>query len=130
LEECHKAARLWNPQLNAHTTALAAMTAAAVAAASALPPHTLQSTIFAAMTAATIHVWPSDFATSKSAGSCINPSVELSSNKLHQPYLVFSLVPTVQLPMIANTRATQHTTNQQDLLHDFFPLTTPSRLVR
>jgi transposase InsO family protein len=35
----------------------------------------------------------------------------------------------VDLPTIANTGATQHTTNQRDLLHDFIPLAVPSRLV-
>jgi hypothetical protein len=111
------------------------MTAAAVAAASAMPAHALQSAIFAAMTAAAAAARLSDFAIisepdAHGAAAVVAPAVApISINKSHANYSVFSLVPTISLPTIADTGATQHTTNRHDLLHNFIPLAVPSCLV-
>jgi hypothetical protein len=107
------------------------MTVAAIAAALALPVHTPQSTMLAAMTAAAAAARPSDFAVVSESDVCAaTPSVKTTTNnKSHTNYSVFSLVPTVRLPTIADTGAMQHTTNRWDLLHDFVPLAVPSQLM-
>ncbi|ELR24539.1 integrase core domain containing protein [Acanthamoeba castellanii str. Neff] len=136
LEECREAAARGlagatpraTPQ-TAHTAALAAMTAAAVAAASSFLLHTPQSSILAAMTAATAAAHPSDFAIVSESAAGAALSSEPTPNKPFQNYSVFSLVAPIHLPTIADTSATQHTTNQRDLLHNFIPLALPSRLV-
>jgi hypothetical protein len=89
------------------------MTAAAITAAAALPPHALQSSVLAAMTAATAAVRPSDFAiVSESVAGTAVAFLELTPiNKPFLNYLVFSLVALVDLPTIADTGAMQHTTN-------------------
>lgn len=128
LEQCHKAASLRSPQTTMQAATLAAMTAAAIAATAALPPHTPQTSIFAAMTAATAATCPSDFAiiAESDVGAAVHVLELVSPNKQHHTYSIFSLMSPVQLPMIADTSATQHTTNRQDLLHDFVPLAIPS----
>ncbi len=116
-----------------HMTALASMTAAAVAAASTLLAHATQATIFAAMTAAAAAARPSDFAIVSESGAAgteaAHPTVSTTFNKPGSAYSTFLLVQAVHLPTIADTGATQHTINQHDLLHDFVPLPVPTRLV-
>jgi hypothetical protein len=135
LDECCENACLRPSQASPCATTLATMTAAAVAAASAMPAHALQSAIFAAMTAAAAAARLSDFAIisepdAHGAAAVVAPAVApISINKSHANYSVFSLVPTISLPTIADTGATQHTTNRHDLLHNFIPLAVPSCLV-
>jgi hypothetical protein len=136
LEECHKAAAHGltgatpraTPQ-TAHTTALAVMTTTTITAASSLPLHTPQSSILTAMTAATTAARPSNFTIVSESAASAALSSEPTPNKPFQNYSVFSLVAPIHLPTITNTSATQHTTNRRDLLHNFIPLTLPSRLV-
>jgi hypothetical protein len=105
------------------------MTTAAVAAASTLLPNTPQSLIFTTMTTTTAATCPSDFTIiSESEVSTTTVPQPMLNKQLHN-YSVFSLMAPIHLPTIANTGATQHTTNQRDLLHNFMLLTTPVRLV-
>jgi hypothetical protein len=105
------------------------MTAAAVAAAAALPLHASQASIFAAMTAAAASARPSDFPVTTEADVYVTMvSSESHDNKQHSIYSVFLMSP-VSLPTITDTGATQHTTNCQDLLHNFVLLPTPLQLM-
>ena len=130
LKECGEVAHRCSPQIATHATTLAAMTAAAMALATALLPHMLQPSIFAAMTAATASACPSDFAIVTESNTCAAVgTLDLATNKQHSIYSVFSLLVPVHLPTIADTGATQHTTNWRDLLHYFVPLPFPSQLM-
>jgi hypothetical protein len=109
---------------------LAAMTAAAVAAASALNARTPDPSVLAAMAAAATAAHSSDFAVTNDRGSqAAWPIVPNEGANKPVPHYAFSLIPPIHLPTIANTGATQHTTNHCNLLHDYIPLAIPTQLV-
>jgi hypothetical protein len=105
------------------------MTATTVVAVSSLPLHTPQLSVLTTMTTTTAAARLSNFTIVSESAAGAALSSEPTPNKPFQNYSVFSLVMPIHLPTITNTGATQHTTNQRDLLHNFIPLTLPSRLV-
>lgn len=131
LKECHKNTCLRPSQQAPHAATLVAMTTTAITTASSMPMHTSPSTMLTAMTTATTTAHPSNFTIiSKSNAHTVTPTMEATiNNTSHVNYSVFSLVPTMHLPTNTDTGAMQHTTNQQDLLHDFILLTMPSHLM-